>query len=158
MAANTAFKKYSLVEEAHQIFSLLCDHSVELNIPAAAVKHKERVCFNLTHDQIYYPIPLQVTETLAALKGVEGTVAAALADTRFGPSQERKARVNLERATAFGFKSLVVKMDNMSRVCPEVKAKLKGVVKSLFCFYWRPDSLTKQTPTSTPPSPVSILD
>lgn len=158
MATNTAFKKHSLVEEAHRIFSLLCDHSVELNIPAEAVKYKERVFFDSTHDQIYYPIPLKVTETLAALKGMEGAVTAALADIRFGPSQERTVKVNLERATAFGFQSLIAKVDTMSRTCPEVKAKLKGVVKSLFCFYWRPDSLTKQTPTSMPPSPASIVD
>ncbi|CAI7635236.1 unnamed protein product [Penicillium bialowiezense] len=125
MDTNTAFKKYSLVEEAHRTFSLLCDHSVELNIPAEAVKYKERVFFDCTHDQIYYPIPLKVTETLAALKGVEGAVTAALADIRFGPSQERTVKVNLERATAFGFQSLIAKVDTMSRACPEVKAKLK---------------------------------
>ncbi|RMJ24027.1 CAIB BAIF family enzyme [Aspergillus sp. HF37] len=117
---------YSPVEEAQRIFEFLCDRTAQLNISSAAAQIKDRVSFNTAHDRIYYPIPLKVTETLAALKGVEGAVAAALGDVRFGPSPDaRKVSVNLEKATAFGFQALVAKVDGLSRTYPGVKAKLK---------------------------------
>lgn len=123
---------YSPVEESQRIFEFLCDRSLQLNISSAAAQTKDRVSFNTAHDRIYCPIPLKVTEALAALKGVEGAVAAALADVRFGPSPDaRKVSVNLEKATAFGFQALVAKVDGLSRTYPGVKAKLKGKKSAL---------------------------
>ncbi|KAJ6122796.1 CoA-transferase family III [Penicillium capsulatum] len=95
---------YSPVLETSRIFSSLCGH----------------------HNEIYFPIPFKETETLAALKGTEGSVAAAIADLRFGPgSQPRGVRVSLEAATAFGCQAYMAKLDGLSKLDPAVKSKLK---------------------------------
>jgi hypothetical protein len=117
--------RYSSVRETGRIFSSLCDQAESLNLPSEVVEHKDEVSFNSSYDEIYYPIPFKETETLAALKGVEGAVAAALANLRYGP-QKRNVKVNLERATAFGCQAYMAKVDGLSKLDPEVKKKLKG--------------------------------
>lgn len=123
--ANNTF--YSPVLETSRIFSELCDHGERLNLPPEVVANKDRVSFSSSHNEIYFPIPFKETETLAALKGVEGSVAAALADLRFGCGvQPRAVQVNLESATAFGCQAYMAKVDGLSKLDPAVKEKLKG--------------------------------
>ncbi|GMF79472.1 unnamed protein product [Aspergillus oryzae] len=116
---------YSPVRETGRIFSYLCDQAERLNLPSEVVENKNAVSFDSSHDEVYYPIPFKETETLAALKGVEGSVAAAIANLRYGP-QKRGVKVNLERATAFGCQAYMAKVDGLSKLDPEVKKKLKG--------------------------------
>lgn len=121
---------YSPVQEAGRIFSLLCDQAERLNLPEEVVTGQDAVSFNSSHNQIYFPIPFKETETLAALKGVEGSVAATIADLRYGPAaQKRNVKINLERATAFGCQAYMAKVDGLSKLDPEVKKKLKGMLK-----------------------------
>ncbi|KAE8135612.1 CoA-transferase family III domain-containing protein [Aspergillus pseudotamarii] len=115
---------YSPVRETGRIFSYLCDQAERLNLPSEVVESKNAVSFDSSHDEVYYPIPFKETETLAALKGVEGSVAAAIANLRYG-SQKRNVKVNLERATAFGCQAYMAKVDELSKLDPEVKKKLK---------------------------------
>lgn len=115
---------YSPVLETGRIFSFLCDQAERLNLPSEVVKNKDTVSFNSAYDEVYFPIPFKETETLAALKGVEGSVAAAIANLRYG-SQKRNVKVNLERATAFGCQAYMAKVDGLSKLDPEVKKKLK---------------------------------
>lgn len=118
---------YSPVLETSRIFSNLCEQSDRLNLPPEVLANKDRVSFSSSRNEIYFPIPFKETETLAALKGVEGSVAAALADLRFGPNpQPRGVRVSLEGATAFGCQAYMAKLDGLSKLDPAVKAKLKG--------------------------------
>ncbi|OJJ47672.1 hypothetical protein ASPZODRAFT_15120 [Penicilliopsis zonata CBS 506.65] len=117
---------YSPTNEAGRIFALLCDQAEKLNLPSAAVEGKDAVSFCSDYDQVYFPIPFKETETLAALKGIEGSVAAAIADLRFGHTQEnRHVKINLERATAFGCQAYMAKVDGLSKLDPQVKTKLK---------------------------------
>jgi hypothetical protein len=88
--------------------------------------NKDRVSFSSSHNEIYFPIPFKETETLAALKGIEGSVAAAIADLRFG-AQPRDVQVSLEGATAFGCQAYMAKIDGLSKLDPNVKSKLKGM-------------------------------
>ncbi|RAH73476.1 CAIB/BAIF family enzyme [Aspergillus aculeatinus CBS 121060] len=127
MAANSeSGVQYSPVREAGRIFNHLCDQAERLSLPAEVAERRDAVSFTSTHDQIYYPIPFKETETLAALKGVEGAVAGAIADLRYGPStQARNVKVSLERATAFGCQAYMAKVDGLSKLDPEVKKKLK---------------------------------
>lgn len=123
---------YSPVLETSRIFSHLCEQSDRLNLPTEVLANKDRVSFSSSHNEIYFPIPFKETETLAALKGVEGSVAAAIADLRFGAgSQPRGVQVNLEAATAFGCQAYMAKIDGLSKLDPKVKSKLKG--KSHIC-------------------------
>lgn len=123
--ANSA---YSPVQEAGRIFSILCDQGERLSLPSEVIAKRGSVSFNSAYDQIYFPIPFKETETLAALKGVEGALAAAIADLRYGPSEQaRNVKVNLERATAFGCQAYMAKVAGLSKLDPEVKKKLKGM-------------------------------
>lgn len=115
---------YSPVDEARLIFSYLCDQAERLSLPPQIVENMDAVSFSSSHNEIYYPIPFKETETLAALKGVEGAVASAIADLRFG-EQKRNVKINLEKATAFGFQAYMAKLDGLSKLDPAVKSKLK---------------------------------
>lgn len=119
---------YSPIREAGRIFSLLCDQSERFSLPPQVVENRDKVSFYSSHDQIYYPIPFKETETLAALKGVEGAVAAALADLRYGASS-RDIKVSLEKATAFGCQAYMAKLDGLSKLDPAVKTRLKGMLR-----------------------------
>lgn len=119
--------RYSPVLETSRIFSHLCEQSERLNLPPEVLANKDRVSLSTSHNEIYFPIPFKETETLAALKAVEGSVAAALADLRFGPgAQPRGVQVSLEGATAFGCQAYMAKVDGLSKLDPAVKSKLKG--------------------------------
>lgn len=129
MASNNppGSSPYSPVLETSRIFSALCDQSSRLNLPPEVLANKDRVSFFSSHNEIYFPIPFKETETLAALKGIEGSVAAALADLRFGPGEQPRAvQVSLESATAFGCQAYMAKIDGLSKLDPNVRSKLKG--------------------------------
>jgi hypothetical protein len=127
--------RYSPVLETSRIFSELCEQSERFNLPPDVLENKDRVSFSTSHNEIYFPIPFKETETLAALKGIEGSVAASIADLRFGASaQPRGVQVSLEAATAFGCQAYMAKVDGLSKLDPNVKSKLKSTyfVKSDF--------------------------
>lgn len=117
--------EYSPVHEAGRIFSFLCDQSERLNLPPEVAERRDAVSFYSTGNVIYFPIPFKETETIAALKGVEGSVAAAIADLRYG-SQKRAVKVSLERATCFGCQAYMAKVDGLGKLDAGVRAKLKG--------------------------------
>ncbi|KAJ5678234.1 CoA-transferase family III [Penicillium maclennaniae] len=128
MASNKEFSgsRYSPVLETSRIYSDLCDQSDRLGLPSPVLANKDRVSFSTSHNEIYFPIPFKETETLAALKGIEGSVAAAIADLRFGQNaQPRGVQVSLEGATAFGCQAYMAKLDGLSKLDPNVKSKLK---------------------------------
>ncbi|GAQ36872.1 hypothetical protein AtubIFM55763_011114 [Aspergillus tubingensis] len=115
---------YRPSEEARRIFDLLRQNSERLGLPVDILT--SQVQFYSDSDTIYYPIPFKVTETLAALKGIEGALAALIADLQSETKpHERKTTINLERATLFGFQALVTNIDGYSRSDPEVKRYLK---------------------------------
>ncbi|KAI2788806.1 hypothetical protein POX_e06827 [Penicillium oxalicum] len=117
---------YSPLHETGRIFTELCRQSDRLNLPPPVYENRESVSFSSSHDEIYFPIPFKETETLAALKGIEGSVAAAIADLRFGRcAQPRRIQVSLEGATAFGCQAYMAKIDGLSKLDPNVKSKLK---------------------------------
>ncbi|KAF3394063.1 Succinyl-CoA--L-malate CoA-transferase alpha subunit [Penicillium rolfsii] len=128
MATNghTDGAPYSPLLETNRIFSDLCAQSERLSLPPQVRANKDHVSFSSTHNEIYFPIPFKETETLAALKGIEGSVAGAIADLRFGQAaQPRKVQVSLEGATAFGCQAYMAKIDGLSKLDPNVKSKLK---------------------------------
>ncbi|KAJ5309687.1 uncharacterized protein N7443_002148 [Penicillium atrosanguineum] len=128
MASNeeVSGSRYSPVLETSRIFSDLCEQSERLGLPSQVLANKDRVSFSTSHNEIYFPIPFKETETLAALKGIEGSVAAAIADLRFGQNaQPRGVQVSLEGATAFGCQAYMAKLDGLSKLDPNVKSRLK---------------------------------
>ena len=121
---------YSPTNEAQRILACLCKQSQALNLPDAAVQNQDAVTFHSTTDSIYFPIPFKETETLAALKAVEGLVAGEIANLRFGTTAQKKrsVEISLEAATYFACQAYMAKVGGLGKLDPGVRAKLKGTV------------------------------
>jgi hypothetical protein len=115
---------YSPVLEAQQIFKRLCDQAEELGLPKNLQDVAGQVRFTSRHDRIYFPIPFKETETTAALKAIEGSVACLLADLRHG-KREREINVSLQKTTNFLFQTYLATVDGLGKLDPAIKKKLK---------------------------------
>lgn len=116
---------YSPLQETQRIFQYLCENGDQLGLPASIQDIKDRVTFVSNYNRVYFPIPFKEMEVASALKAVEGSVACALADLKFG-KREREVCVNLEKATNFLFQAYRATVDGLGKLDPKVKSKLKG--------------------------------
>lgn len=118
---------YSPVKEAERIFDQLCDQVDQLGLPPRIREIKKNVKFESDFDRVYFPIPFKETETAAALKGLEGSVAAALADLK-SEKKDREVKVNLEKATSFLFQAYLATVGGFGKLDKNVRSKLKGTI------------------------------
>lgn len=125
---------YSSKSEAQRILQYLCKEFDPISLPSGVANHANHVQFVANRDQPYFPIPFKETETTAALKAIEASVACLLADTRQGgvPS-ERKITIDLEKTTAFLFQAYLARVGGYGKLDKEVKSLLKGVCARLPC-------------------------
>lgn len=125
---------YSSVEESSRILDFLLSQFDEQSLPPAAAKDlKSRATFTADRDAPYFPIPFKETETTAALKAVEGSVAGLLADIKQGTdgASSRKVNINLEKTTAFLCQAYLATVGGRGKLDPKVKALLKGKSNNL---------------------------
>ncbi|RDW91980.1 transferase family iii protein [Coleophoma crateriformis] len=115
---------YSPVQETQRIFDLLCSQAEDLGLPANLHEFQKKVSFESEFNRVYFPIPLKETETASALKGVEGCVAAALAELKTG-KKDRSITVNLEKATSFLFQAYLATVGGLGKLDKDVRSKLK---------------------------------
>ena len=118
--------KYSSLIEAKRILDILCELAALLSLPPKVVEICKDVLFTAERDFPYFPIPFKETETVAALKAVEGSVASALSSVRYGDPNPPRVTVNLEKATAFLFQAYLATVGGHGKLDPEVKLLLKG--------------------------------
>jgi hypothetical protein len=137
-------ERYSPVDEAERIFHSLCASSAELGLPSTLQDIESSVNIHSDFNRIYFPIPFKETETAAALKALEGSVACALADLKWG-SKKREVDVDLERATCFLFQAYLATVDSLRKYDTGVKSKLKGEIRSSCLDFKRGRSLTTGT-------------
>lgn len=131
---ETSDTSYSLVKESYRILASLCKRSSSLSLPESVAENQNAVTFHSTTDSIYFPIPFKETETLAALKAIEGLVAAEIADIRYGKTAQRRrpVSISLEAATYFGCQAYMAKIGGLGKLDSGVRAKLKGQDSHLF--------------------------
>jgi hypothetical protein len=115
---------YSPLLEAQRILQFLCQQAGALGLPERLQDVAALVKFVSDYDQVYFPIPFKETETAAALKAVEGSVACLLADLKYG-KQERTLSVSLEKTTNFLFQAYLATVDGLGKLDPAIKSKLK---------------------------------
>ncbi|KAL7796724.1 CoA-transferase family III domain-containing protein [Trichoderma ceciliae] len=117
---------YSSKKETLHILRYLCKEFDSLSLPSGVANRADHVQFVAERDQPYFPIPFKETETTAALKAIEASVASLLADTRQGglPSK-RKIVVDLEKTTAFLFQAYLARIGGYGKLDKEVKSLLK---------------------------------
>lgn len=120
---------YSSIAESSSILDFLLPLLDETSLPAHARNKRQNVQFTGTRDRPYFPIPFKETELTAALKAVEGCVASALADEKFGKAAEdRKIRVDQEKTTAFLFQAYLARVGGLGKLDKNVRSLLKGEI------------------------------
>jgi hypothetical protein len=127
VGANTP---YSSIEETKAIFELLFSLYPDdvISLPPEIRELRNNVRFKSARDSPYFPVPFKETETGAALKAIEGSLAAALADLKAGGQRsDRNVTIDLEKTTAFLFQAYLATVDGLEKLDPAVKAKLKGM-------------------------------
>lgn len=117
--------RYSTVVGAKDAISSLIDVAGD-QLPIAVLEYLDQVKFTATsEDGLYFPCPFKESEASGALKAVEASVLAAIADLRYG-KQERRIEVNMERTAAFLFSTYIATIGGLGKQDPDVKAKLKS--------------------------------
>lgn len=119
---------YSSRREASRIFDLLSSSLDSIALPSEVVAKKAQVEFTSTRDLPYFPIPFKETETTAALKAIEGCLAALLVETKDKTITERRINVNLEKTTAFLFQAYLARVGGLGKLDKSVRALLKGAI------------------------------
>lgn len=127
MAIDKQQQYSSRLESAH-ILALLRGLLDNIALPAEIQDHTKNVEFTARRDLPYFPIPFKETETTAALKAIEGSMASLLAATTsgHGESGHRKITVNLEKTTAFLFQAYLATVGGLGKLDKKVRNLLKG--------------------------------
>ncbi|THV50497.1 hypothetical protein BGAL_0148g00210 [Botrytis galanthina] len=124
-ADHSALTRYSVINGSQEATRAL-QQLVSSELPSEVLKHLEDVTYTTATDgtQIYFPCPFKETEATVALKSVEASVVAAIADLRYG-EQKRKIDINLEQTATFLFSTYIATIAGMNKQNPDVKSKLK---------------------------------
>ncbi len=119
-------KPYSLQKGIHSALQDLLQAAHGLVVPEVE-KYLQDVTFDSTGyaDDIGLPCALKETEAVTALKAVEASTVAAIADLRFGMDRSN-IKISIERATGFLFAAYISTVDGMAKGGSNVKPKLKG--------------------------------
>ncbi|PKS05382.1 hypothetical protein jhhlp_008757 [Lomentospora prolificans] len=118
---------YSSVQETKRLLQMICNRfsNEELSLPKAVLENLQNVVFTARRDLPYFPIPFKETETTAALKAVEGSVASCLVDLKAQAARKAAITVNLEKTTAFLFQTYLATVGGYGKLEPEAKAYIK---------------------------------
>jgi hypothetical protein len=120
---------YTLLQGTEQALKHLLEKA-RGQLPEACLSHVDNVQFSTANTgSPYFPSSLKQTEAISALKAVEASVAASIADLRTG-SKDRSIRVDLERASAFLFSTYLATVGGMNKAHPKVKKLLKGLTSA----------------------------
>ena len=118
--------RYSLLDESTRAVQRL-KRFAGSQLPEEVLSHLGDVQFTSSTGgkKIYFPSPLKETEVSAALKAIEASVAAAIADLKYGQRQ-RKITVDIEATTRFLFSTYTSTVGGLGKANPNVKSKLKS--------------------------------
>ena len=120
---------YSIRDGARGAFQELLKASHQ-ELPAEFLQQQDHVDF-IAHvaedDKPLFPCPLKEQEAVAAIKALEGAIAASIADLRFG-HKERAINVDLAKTTCFLMSAYVTTVDGLDKTNPRIKNKLPGTL------------------------------
>jgi hypothetical protein len=117
---------YSSREEARKILEILCRSSTLLLLPSPVFETTKDVLFTAERDFPLLPIPFKQTETIAALKAIEGSVASVLLSVRHNLPKPPRITVCLEKATAFLFQAYLATVGGHGKLDSRVKSLIPG--------------------------------
>lgn len=121
-----AQSRYSVVNESRRALERLADLCEHL-LPQDVLQNVKNVDFvpSPTGDRVYFPCPLKEVETTAAIKALEGAVAAAIADLQDG-RKPRTVSVDIDKIACFLMSTYLTTVDGLGKMDPDVKFKLIG--------------------------------
>ena len=128
---HTRVPQYSIIDGAQKATTELQKIAGD-QLPPEVLKHVQDVQLTTATDgtQIYFPCPFKETEAAVALKSIEASAVAAIADIRYG-EQRRKIEINLERTATFLFSTYIATIAGLGKQDPNVKSKLKSMSTSV---------------------------
>lgn len=103
----------------------------ESQVPAAFLQHAAgdvRFLPGCTGDAVCFPCPLQEQEAASALKALEGTAVAAIADLIERRSGRREIEVRLDRVTCFLMSTYLVTINGKGKHHPDIKDLVPGTI------------------------------
>jgi hypothetical protein len=122
---GTAIATYTLLNGTRSALEQLLERA-KGQLPEDCLAHVAQVQFTTANTgSPYFPSSLKQTEAISALKGVEASVAASIANLRDG-SCPRTIKIDMERASAFLFSTYLATVGGMGKAHPKVKKLLKG--------------------------------
>lgn len=131
MASKDMSKSYSVTYGASHALHDLLD-ACRTQLPAEILEHYSRVVFSQgtglatnTKDLPVLPCPMREQEAAAAIMALDGIVAVAIADLRFGKSP-RMITVDLPRIALSLMSSYVTTLDGRDKGDPSVRDLLPG--------------------------------
>ena len=119
---------YSTTTESCRILDFLIESIDDVSLPPQVASERSNVRFSSVRNKPYFPIPFKESETTAALKALEGCVAAALANTCDRPHRNRGIHISLEKTTAFLFQAYLAKIGGLGKLDKTVRRLLKGLL------------------------------
>lgn len=128
-------KNYSVLAGARVALEALAA-ACHPELPVAFKRHVDQVTFTASTagtDEVCFPCPLKEQDLGAALKALEGCVAAMIADVRYG-SQDRPISVDMGKATAFLMSAYLTTLDGMGKSHPKMKYRLPGSLPYYYAF------------------------
>ena len=122
---GTTSRRYSMRKETQQALQKLLQLA-KGQIPLECRQLIADASFTSSNtDSPDFPCPFKETEAAGALKAVEGGIAAAIANLRYGV-QARSITVNLQRASCFLFSTYVATVGGYDKGNPKSRTLLKG--------------------------------
>ncbi|KAK8124662.1 uncharacterized protein PG998_000421 [Apiospora kogelbergensis] len=116
---------YSVAAEAHCALQALVSACMS-ELPRELDQYIDKVTFSSTSpagDKPCFPCPLKEQEAGCALKALEGCLAGAIADLRYG-SQGRDIEVDPAKVTSFLMSAYITTLDGMGKAHPKIKYRL----------------------------------
>ncbi|KAK7951726.1 uncharacterized protein PG986_007454 [Apiospora aurea] len=116
---------YSVAAEAHCALQALVSACMS-ELPRELGQYIDKVIFfssSPTGDKPCFPCPLREQEAGCALKALEGCLAGAITDLRYG-RQERTIDVDLAKVTCFLMSAYITTLDGMGKAHPKIKYRL----------------------------------
>ena len=118
--------RYSVVKESRFALERLVDLCAHL-LPQRVLQNVQNVDFvpSPGGERVYFPCPLKEVEATAAIKALEGAVAAAIADLQ-DDRKPRSVSVDMDKIACFLMSTYLTTVDGLGKMDPDVKLKLIG--------------------------------
>ncbi|KAK6841647.1 hypothetical protein PG987_002507 [Apiospora arundinis] len=134
---------YSVAAEAHCALQALVSACMS-ELPRELDQYIDKVTFSSTSpigNKPCFPCPLKEQEAGCALKALEGCLAGAIADLRYG-SQGRNIVVDPARVTCFLMSAYITTLDGMGKAHPKIKYRLPDVCQPIYTKHVTQDNIT----------------